>query len=57
MSSNAKAQTLAAQPSGTAPRVCAICGRALAGDDEAIHVAGVSAHVTCAAYRRRRIRT
>jgi hypothetical protein len=47
------------QPSGTratASRVCAICRRAIAQDDVAIDVHGVSAHVGCAAYRGRRAR-
>jgi hypothetical protein len=49
----------AKQPSGTrgAPsRVCVICRRAIAQDDVAIDIHGVSAHVGCAAYRRRRAR-
>jgi hypothetical protein len=59
MSSNESVKMPAKQPSGTrgAPsRVCVICRRAIAQDDVAIDIHGVSAHVGCAAYRRRRAR-
>ena len=59
MSSTASVNTPAKQPSGTrgAPsRVCVICRRAIAQDDVAIDIHRVSAHVACAAYRRRRAR-
>jgi hypothetical protein len=58
MSSNASV-TPGKQPSGTrgAPsRVCVLCRRAIAQDDLAIDIHGVSAHVGCAAHRRRRAR-
>jgi hypothetical protein len=59
MSSNARVKTPGKQPSGTRgtpSRVCVICRRAIAQDDLAIDIHGVSAHVGCAAYRRRRAR-
>jgi hypothetical protein len=59
MSSNASVNTPGKQPSrarGNASRVCVICRRAIAQDDVAIDMNGVSAHVGCAAYRRRRAR-
>jgi hypothetical protein len=60
MSSNASAkQSGKRPPSGTrrtASRVCVLCRRALAQDDVAIEIQGVSAHVGCAAYRRRSAR-
>jgi hypothetical protein len=59
MSSNASVKTPGKQPSGTrgtASRVCVICRRAIAQDDVAIDIHGVSAHIGCAAYRRRRAR-
>jgi hypothetical protein len=37
-------------------RVCVICRRAVAPDDDAIRIHGVSVHVGCAAYRRRSTR-
>jgi hypothetical protein len=60
MSSNARVKKPGMQPSGTrrnASRLCAICRRAIAQDDAAIDIHGVSAHVGCAAYRRRRARS
>jgi hypothetical protein len=57
MSSNASAKTSGMQPSGTratASRVCVICRRPVEQDDVAIDIRGLSAHVACAAYRRRR---
>jgi hypothetical protein len=59
MSSNASAEQSGKRPSGTrrtASRVCVLCRRALAQDDVAIEIQGVSAHVGCAAYRRRSAR-
>jgi hypothetical protein len=59
MSSNASVKTPGKQASGTrgtASRVCVICRRAIAQDDVTIDIHGVSAHVGCAAYRRRRAR-
>ena len=41
---------------GTASRVCVICRRALAQDDVAIDIHGMSARIGCAAHRRRRAR-
>ena len=57
MSSNASVNKSGMQPSGTretGSRVCVICRRHIAHDDAAIDIHGVSAHVGCAAYRRRR---
>ncbi|MCU1502177.1 MAG: hypothetical protein JWM12_1531 [Ilumatobacteraceae bacterium] len=58
MSSNGSVTTAGKQPPattrGTPSRVCVICRRAIAQDDVAIDIHGVSAHVGCAAYRRRR---
>jgi hypothetical protein len=57
MSSNASVKKSGTQPSlarRTPSCVCVICRRAIAQDDVAIDIHGVSAHVTCAAYRRRR---
>jgi hypothetical protein len=34
-------------------RVCAICRRALTGDDRVVDIHGVRVHVVCATYRRR----
>jgi hypothetical protein len=34
--------------------VCVICRRAIAEDDRAMDIHGLSVHVGCAAYRRRR---
>jgi hypothetical protein len=59
MPSNASVKTPGKQSSGTSEnpsRVCVICRRAIAQDDVAIDIHGVSAHVGCAAYRRRRAR-
>jgi hypothetical protein len=59
MSSNASVKTHGKQPSGTRrtpSHVCVICRRAFAQNDVAIDIHGVSAHVGCAAYRRRRAR-
>jgi hypothetical protein len=59
MSSNESVTTAGKQPSatrGTPTRVCVICRRAIARDDVAIDIHGLSAHVGCAAYRRRRAR-
>jgi hypothetical protein len=59
MSSDANVEKSGKQPSPTretASRVCVICRRALAPDDVAIDIDGVSAHVRCAAHRRRRAR-
>ena len=59
MSSNSSEKTPGTEPSakrGTASRVCVICRRPLAQDDVAIDIHGVSAHIGCAAYRRRRTR-
>jgi hypothetical protein len=58
MSSNASVMP-GKQPSGTRgrpSRVCVLCRRAIAQDDLAIDIHGVSAHVGCAAHRRRRAR-
>jgi hypothetical protein len=58
MSSNASVMP-GKQPSGTRgrpSRVCVLCRRTIAQDDLAIDIHGVSAHVGCAAYRRRRAR-
>ena len=58
MSSNASV-TPGKQPwvtRGAPSRVCVLCRRAIAQDDIAIDIHGVSAHVGCAAYRRRRAR-
>jgi hypothetical protein len=57
VSSNGSVERPGKQPSGargTQSRVCVICRRAIAQDDVAIGVHGVSAHVGCAAYRRTR---
>jgi len=57
MSSNASVKTPEKQPSGTRgtpSRECVICRRAIAQDDVAIEIHHLSAHVHCAAYRRRR---
>jgi hypothetical protein len=59
VSSNASVKKPGKPPSGargTPSRVCVICRRALAQDDVAIDIHGVSAHVGCAAHRRRRAR-
>jgi hypothetical protein len=59
MPSNESVKTPEKQPSATrgAPsRVCVLCRRAIAQDDVAIEIHDVSAHVGCAAYRRRRAR-
>jgi hypothetical protein len=59
MSSNASVNTPEKQPSGTRgtpSRLCVICRRAIARDDVAIAIHDVSAHIGCAAYRRRRAR-
>jgi len=56
MSSNAKSGMQPSGARGTASRVCVICRRAIAQDVVAIDIQGVSAHVACAAYRRRRAR-
>jgi hypothetical protein len=56
MSSNESVTTAGKQPSGTRgtpSRVCVLCRRAIAQDDVAIDIRGVSAHAGCAAYRRR----
>jgi hypothetical protein len=56
MSSNPSVKKSGMRPSvarGTPSRVCVICRRAIAQDDDAIDTHGVSAHVRCAAYRRR----
>ena len=57
MSRDASVKKSGMQPSGTretGSRVCVICRLPLAQDDAAIDIHGVSAHVGCAAYRRRR---
>lgn len=57
MSINSSVKKPATQPSGTtgtASRVCAICRRALAEHDHVMDIHGLSVHVGCAAYRRRR---
>ena len=59
MSSNASVKTPGKQPSrtrGARSRVCVICRRSIAQDDVPIDIHDVSAHVGCAAYRRRRAR-
>jgi hypothetical protein len=59
MPSSESVKTLGKHPSatrGTALRVCVICRRAIAQDDVAIDIHGVTAHVGCATYRRRRAR-
>jgi hypothetical protein len=59
MSSNESVTTDGKQPLGTRrtpSHVCVICRRAIAQDDVAIEIHGLSAHVGCAAYRRRRAR-
>jgi hypothetical protein len=59
MSSNASVNRPGDPPSGTRGTpsgVCVICRRAIAQDDVAIDIHGLSAHVGCAAYRRRRVR-
>jgi hypothetical protein len=57
VSINASVKQPGTQPSGTrgtASRVCAICRRALAEDDRVMDIHGLSVHLGCAAYRRRR---
>jgi hypothetical protein len=59
MPSNESVKTPGKQPSATRAtpsRVCVICRRAIARDDVAIEIQDMSAHVGCAAYRRRRAR-
>ena len=59
MSSNAEVKEPERHLSGarvTAARVCVICRRALAQDDVALDIHGMSVHVGCAAHRRRRAR-
>jgi hypothetical protein len=57
MPSNASVKTPGKQPSGTRvtpSRECVLCRRAIAQGDVAIDILHLSAHVHCAAYRRRR---
>jgi hypothetical protein len=59
MSSKASVKKPKIEPSatpGVASRVCVICRRALTQHDVTIDIHGVSVHVGCAAYRRRRAR-
>jgi hypothetical protein len=44
-------------PSAAAPAPrCAVCGRAVEEEEQVIDIHGVTVHVGCAAYRRRRAR-
>jgi hypothetical protein len=59
MPSNERVKTPGKHPSAThriPSRVCVICRRAIAQDDVAIEIQDVSAHLGCAAHRRRRAR-